>query len=182
MHLLTCFHMQDNPELEYTGWKRISSMPELNFLSQIVMLLFEDESRPLDSNSRYYVHLHIGCGVKARKQTFSDGVPFIDGETHSPSFVKRLPTMPAHRDSETHVPPQSLPGVRKIASYPIIHDIDNAPNNTPPQQRIRNSNSFSTIVVNDASPTSKTSPDSLVKKLSIGYNNDESLHSLGVPG
>ena len=177
--LVSIFFSQENPELEYAGWKRISSMPELNFLSQIVMLLFEDESKPVDSSCRYYMHLHIGCGVKARKQTFSDGVPFIDGETPSPSFVKRLPTIPVHR--ETPSTSKNMLGVRKIASYPILHNMDTVPMqsaaHSPPAQRSA-SNLF--FIVTNGSPT-KVSPDSPGRKLSIGYT-DESLQTLGVPG
>ena len=182
-------YIQANPDSDYAGWKGLSNTPELNFLSQIVVLLFENESQPEDSSSRYCIHLHIGSGVKARKQMFGDGVPFIDGETHSPSFVKRLPTLPAgHRGPEStptllQAPPTQTPplarGVRKIASYPSMH-----PRKTPaiavigtPPTRRSSSSSFSGVTPSDVGLTS-FSPD---RKLTIGYT-DESLQTLGEPG
>ena len=176
---------QDRPDVEYAGWKKLSSTPELNFLSQIVILLFEKESQPKNSSARYYINLHIGSGVKARKQTFGEGVPFIDGETHLPSFVKRLPTLPAgHRGSEAATAPIAMSspsrGVRKIASYPFLHPKETPPITvvgTPPYPR---SSSSMTSALVDITPA-KLSPDSPGKKLTIGYT-DESLQTLGVPG
>ena len=171
---------QDNPELQSTGWKMLSATPDLNFLSQIVLLLFEDESEPVDSTSRYYVDLHIGSGVKARKQTFNEGVPFIDGQTHSPSFVKRLPTVPAQRGSETNLLPQVAAGVRKVASYPLIHSEPTLPDCITPSPKRKSSYSFShtpTIAVSRR----PSLPDSPGKKHYISYTN-ESLQTLGEPG
>lgn len=164
---------QDNPESQCKGWKMLAATPDLNFLSQIVLLLFEDESEPVDSPSRYYVNLHIGSGVKARKQSLSEGVPFIDGETHSPSFVKRLPTVPVQRGSETNLLSYSSPVVRKVASYPSMHSTMSAFTPT----RRRTSISFSQVPLQ----STKSSPDSPVRKLPITYT-DESLQTLGEPG
>ena len=172
--------MQETPELDYVGWKRMSATPDLNFLSQIVVLLYEDESKPVDSSNRYYIHIHIGSGVKARKQTFSEGVPFIDGETHLPSFVKRLPTMPVNRGSESSLHlPQASTEFRKISSYPFLYSTEVAPVHvhTPPPQR-RASHTVTSVPSSDGS---QSSPDSPGRKLTLGYT-DESLLTLGEPG
>ena len=182
--------LQVNPDTEYASWKKLSGTPELNFLSQIVILLYEDESQPKDSESRYCIHLHIGSGVKARKQTLSEGVPFIDGEMHSPPlFVKRLPTLTAtNRGPETLVVPSATPPpssriVRKIASSPSMHYMVSpsiAVVATPPRHR-RTSTSFSgSGMSRDDSVLLKISPES-GKKLTVGYTN-ESLQTLGEPG
>ena len=195
--LSTPYCLQTNPDGEYAGWKNLSSTPELNFLSQIVILLFEDETQPLDSDSRYHIHLHIGSGVKARKQMLSEVVPFIDGEIHSPSFVKRLPTLPhTHRpeiaSNSTNstpavvaTPPPSSRVVRKIASYPSMHYLATQPIAvvaTPPHHR-RTSHSFTIAggMSRDDSVLLKNSPESPGRKLSVGYTN-ESLQTLGEPG
>ena len=168
--------IQESPESKSTGWKRLAGTPDINFLSQIVLLLFEDESKPIDSSSRYYIQLHIGSGVKARKQTFSEGVPFIDGETHSPSFVKRLPTMITHRSSDTSLP-QPFNGVRKVPSYPFLQLHHDTPSEA---EGIKSTtNLFGHHLPCDGSP--KSSPESPGRKLSIGYT-DESLQTLGEPG
>lgn len=186
--------LQTNPDGEYAGWKNLSSTPELNFLSQIVILLFEDETQLLDSDSRYHIHLHIGSGVKARKQMLSEVVPFIDGEIHSPSFVKRLPTLPhVHRPEIASnstpavavTPPPSSRVVRKIASYPSMHYLATQPIAvvaTPPHHR-RTSHSFTIAggMSRDDSVLLKSSPESPGRKLSVGYTN-ESLQTLGEPG
>ena len=182
--------VQVNPDAEYSGWKKLSGTPELNFLSQIVILLYEDESQPKDSDSRYYIHLHIGSGVKARKQTLSEGVPFIDDDMNSPpSFVKRLPTLPTNRGSDSVVvssttPPPSSRVVRKIASYPTLHYVATQPIAvvaTPPHHR-KSSIPFSgSGMSRDDSVLLKIPPDSPGRKLIIGYTN-ESLQTLGEPG
>lgn len=161
----------------------LSSTPDLNFLSQIVLMLFEDESEPADSLSRYYINLHIGSGVKARKQSLNEGVPFIDGEMHSPSFVKRLPTVPVHRTSETNLTNQTLIGVRKVASFPsMIHTeihVATPPllSFTPPKGR--SSDSVSHVFQTSASANS--SPDSPGRKFSLTYS-DAHLQTMGEPG
>ena len=172
--------VQDNPESESKGWKRLSSTPELNFLSQIVLMLFEDESAPADSLSRYYINLHIGSGVKARKQSLNIGMPFIDGEIHSPSFVKRLPTVPVHRASETNIANQTSMGVRKVASFPsMIHTEIATPllSLTPPQGRSSDSVSH----VPQTSASANSSPDSPGRKFSLTYS-DAHLQTMGEPG
>ena len=172
--------VQDNPESESKGWKLLSSTPDLNFLSQIVLMLFEDESEPADSLSRYYINLHIGSGVKARKQSLSAGVPFIDDEIHSPSFVKRLPTVPVQRASESNLTTQSSMGVRKVASFPsMIHaEISTPlPSFAPPQGRSSDSVSH----VPQSSASANSSPDSPGRKFSLTYS-DAHLQTMGEPG
>lgn len=70
------------------------NIPELNYITQIVFLLFEDLSRPVESDKRYHVKIHFSPGVRCRDQLA------IPGEIHSPTlgskhvqtqFVKRLP-------------------------------------------------------------------------------------------
>lgn len=188
MLILWC--LQNEPDSDYTGWNKLSTTPELNFLSQIVFLLFEDETQPLDSSARYYLHLHIGSGVKSREQKNSDGDPFIDGEAHSPSFVKRLPTLQPITPTfpiAIATPPPSSRVVRKIASFPSMHYLETSSatslTGTPPPRHRYSSYSFSggVGVPRDDSLLLKLSPEQRKKRLRVGYTN-ASLQTLGEPG
>lgn len=89
-----------------------------------MFLLFEDQSKPVDSPDRYYIDLHIGAGVKTRDRSL-ESMMFIGNETQSPSFVKRLPIVPVQRGSESSPMQRQTPvqykGLRKVASYPTMH-------------------------------------------------------------
>ena len=46
----------------------IHNVPELNYLTQIVFLLFEDLSKPEKSDLRYRVYVHFSPGVRTRDE------------------------------------------------------------------------------------------------------------------
>lgn len=66
----------------------------MNFLSQIVFLLFEDKAEPAESPKRYYIDLHIGAGVKTRTFSFTTSMMQLSVGEDIPTFVKRLPVGP----------------------------------------------------------------------------------------
>lgn len=84
-----------------------------------MFLLFEDQSKPADSPERYYIDLHIGAGVKTRDRSLEleNTMMFLENETHSPSFVKRLPIVPVQRSDTA---PVQAKGLRKVSSYPTM--------------------------------------------------------------
>ncbi|XP_055334870.1 inositol hexakisphosphate and diphosphoinositol-pentakisphosphate kinase 2-like isoform X2 [Paramacrobiotus metropolitanus] len=52
---------QWNRALEY-----LSRVPELNFLTQIVIMLYEDSNKTIDSDDRFHVELHFSSGMLRR--------------------------------------------------------------------------------------------------------------------
>lgn len=66
----------------------------MNFLSQIVFLLFEDKREPAESPKRYYIDLHIGAGVKTRTPSVATSMMQLSVSEYIPTFVKRLPVGP----------------------------------------------------------------------------------------
>jgi len=48
--------------------KKLQNVSELNYMSQIVFLLFEDRSKPEDSDQRYCVTIHFSPGVRCREE------------------------------------------------------------------------------------------------------------------
>ena len=48
-------------------WRRameyVSQVPELNYLSQIVIMLYEDSSKDITSEERFHLELHFSPGV-----------------------------------------------------------------------------------------------------------------------
>ena len=170
IYMYICTWSQDNPEAQSKGWMKLSATPDLNFLSQIVLMLFEDESEPLDSPCRYYVNLHIGSGVKARKLSMINSALFIGEEMHSPSFVKRLPA-----DTNILHVGQSTPGVRKVSSSPTMRS-ETQPLSVETLHQRKTSKSIS--VIPNSSVLPKSSPESQ-EKMSITY---ESLQTMGESG
>ena len=90
--------------------KRVSCSPELSYMTQIVIMLYEDFSQSLDSEQRYRVEIHFSPGVKGRlellqkgcrqQKDLSLGFSSTDGAgtkispdqvSKSPMWVKRLP-------------------------------------------------------------------------------------------
>uniref|UniRef100_A0A1A8FDC2 Inositol hexakisphosphate and diphosphoinositol-pentakisphosphate kinase n=2 Tax=Nothobranchius korthausae TaxID=1143690 RepID=A0A1A8FDC2_9TELE len=59
-------------------WKRamdyLSAVPELNYMTQIVIMLYEDNNKDISSEERFHVELH-----------FSPGVKNIEEEEHAPT-------------------------------------------------------------------------------------------------
>ncbi|CBY22911.1 unnamed protein product [Oikopleura dioica] len=54
-----------------TQWQRaldyISRVSELNYMTQIVIMLYEDPTKPADSDERYHIELHFSPGAKSHK-------------------------------------------------------------------------------------------------------------------
>ncbi len=82
--------------------KEINRSPELNYLTQIIFMLFEDTSKDLRAEDRFRVDIHFSPGVKFRHAVFDeeDGIsptnsfanmPIKGSPDFSKFFVKRLP-------------------------------------------------------------------------------------------
>ena len=90
--------------------EQMSKFPELNYMTQIVIMLFEDVSQPEDSEQRYRVEVHFSPGVKGRLELLQKGyndskeIPLgassstssgtkssLDEVSKSSMWVKRLP-------------------------------------------------------------------------------------------
>ena len=117
-------------------WKQsielIGLNPELNYLTQIVILLFEDLSQPEGSDTRYKVDLLFSPGVKRccqylagssgpLKTSFSSSVllgssPDRERKLMGPQWVKRFPPVTTNRDDDSrrawphhrHSPPSTI--------------------------------------------------------------------------
>lgn len=54
-------------ETQDEQWRRamdyVSAVPELNYLSQIVIMLYEDSSKDITSEERFHLELHFSPGV-----------------------------------------------------------------------------------------------------------------------
>ena len=48
-------------------------MPELNYMTQFVFLLFENGQVPVDSENRYKIEIHFSPGAKGREEITSAG-------------------------------------------------------------------------------------------------------------
>ena len=59
--------MKDSSELD-EALKAINKSPELNYMTQIVFMLFEDMSKPLKSKERFRVDLRFSPGIKSRQE------------------------------------------------------------------------------------------------------------------
>ncbi|KAL5500251.1 hypothetical protein EMCRGX_G011776 [Ephydatia muelleri] len=55
------------------GVLKISATPELNYMTQIVFLLYEDTQQPPDSPQRYTVSIRFSPGAKYREKFLSEG-------------------------------------------------------------------------------------------------------------
>ena len=57
--------------MQDSKWKgsveKLESIPELNYLSQVVFMVFENVSQPADSEARYVVETYVSSGVKSRE-------------------------------------------------------------------------------------------------------------------
>ena len=94
--------MKDSSELD-EALKAINKSPELNYMTQIVFMLFEDMSKPLKSKERFRVDLRFSPGIKSCQEILF--VNEEESDLNSPNsetdlqkksspdlpFVKRLP-------------------------------------------------------------------------------------------
>ena len=62
----------DHPEWK-DAKKLLDSAPELNYMTQIVFLLFENGRAPLDSEERFKVEVHFSPGAKGREEIIASG-------------------------------------------------------------------------------------------------------------
>ena len=81
----------------------IKKAPELNYMTQIVFMLFEDISKPEDSLDKYHVDIHFSPGIKGRAELCStDGASSTLLKKSSPELPEKLPQFFVKRLS--HVP------------------------------------------------------------------------------
>ena len=78
----------------------IHNVPELNYLTQIVFLLYEDLSKPEKSDIRYCVYVHFSPGVRSRDELTAPQSDDIDGKQIQSQIVKRLPLDGQNRHSD----------------------------------------------------------------------------------
>ena len=95
-------------------WKKsleiINSMPELNYMTQILFQLFEDPHQPSDSPSRYLINVHFSPGVRGREDLIEAGEEVCHNGEHSSSSSDGAPSlMPQQHDLRR--PSASLPGM-----------------------------------------------------------------------
>eukprot|EP00731_Ephydatia_muelleri_P011804 Em0006g698a len=69
-------------DLDNAAWREglqtISATPELNYMTQIVFLLYEDTQQPPDSPQRYTVSIRFSPGIRHRERFLSDRSPADD--------------------------------------------------------------------------------------------------------
>lgn len=74
------------PQASHPEWNEASKMlgatAELNYMAQIVFLLFEDKQEPEDSEDRYKVEVHFTLGGKGREEIIA-GSTSINSSTKS---------------------------------------------------------------------------------------------------
>ena len=70
--LLNVLRFGELATLNDDQWKRatqhISTIKELNYLTQIIIMLYEDPNEPLESEKRYHVELHFSPGEKTHRE------------------------------------------------------------------------------------------------------------------
>ena len=62
-------------------WSRaldyVSRVSELNYMTQIVIMLYEDPNKPIDSPDRFHIELHFSPGAKAyQEDSYPQGTGF----------------------------------------------------------------------------------------------------------
>ena len=76
-------------------WSRaldyVSRVSELNYMTQIVIMLYEDPNKPIDSPDRFHIELHFSPGAKAyQEDSYPQGTGF------------RPASQPPSRDVSSH--------------------------------------------------------------------------------
>ncbi|CAF3721714.1 unnamed protein product [Adineta steineri] len=170
-------------------WKRsmdyIETVSELNYLTQIVIMLYEDSSEEEDSEKRFHVELHFSPGAYG----CFDVPPEIDSVTSDVNTIRTV--LPKSHREAAHSPP------RHQAKPPVLETLPETTNKSLPQII----NPVPTIVTFDCtSPpmnTEKTSPkmitepfpvktyhrksDGIITNCSSQPIDSEELHSTSVP-
>ena len=129
--------------------KRVSCSPELSYMTQIVIMLYEDFSQSLDSEQRYRVEIHFSPGVKGRlellqkgckqQKDLSLGFSSTDGAgtkispdqvLKSPMWVKRLPATlvegTVRQTNASILGSKSTPTVLRKMSEPLMSERSNS--------------------------------------------------------
>ena len=117
-------------------WKEamevVSKAPELNYMTQIVFMLFEDVRKPEGSLDKYHVDIHFSPGIKGRRELIFEGSnallkkasPELP-EKSSQVFVKRLShgSMISASTSEAMAMKRSVDaaGGSQVPSGPSVH-------------------------------------------------------------
>ena len=100
--------------IQLTGndhWKKslekMNSIPELNYMTQILFQLFEDPHQSPDSPLRYLVHVYFSPGVRGREDLIGTGEVACHNCQHdaTPIDVSSLkPQQHDHRRASSFVP------------------------------------------------------------------------------
>ena len=117
----------------------IRKAPELNYMTQIVFMLFEDVNKPEDSLDKYHVDIHFSPGIKGRAELTTDrssslmkkSSPELPEKSLPKVFVKRLPHGGIIGSSESGVHVHGtciLPSVSR--AKPSGEGLNSGPNST----------------------------------------------------
>uniref|UniRef100_A0A3B4AAZ0 Inositol hexakisphosphate and diphosphoinositol-pentakisphosphate kinase n=1 Tax=Periophthalmus magnuspinnatus TaxID=409849 RepID=A0A3B4AAZ0_9GOBI len=92
-------------------WKRamdyLSAVSELNYMTQIVIMLYEDNNKDLTSEERFHVELHFSPGVKGVEE--EDNPPMGFGfrpasAENGPKHTDSLEDLTSDNETDRHVP------------------------------------------------------------------------------
>uniref|UniRef100_A0A3B4AAZ5 Inositol hexakisphosphate and diphosphoinositol-pentakisphosphate kinase n=1 Tax=Periophthalmus magnuspinnatus TaxID=409849 RepID=A0A3B4AAZ5_9GOBI len=87
-------------------WKRamdyLSAVSELNYMTQIVIMLYEDNNKDLTSEERFHVELHFSPGVKGVEE--EDNPPMGFGFRPASAEVAHLEDLTSDNETDRHVP------------------------------------------------------------------------------
>ncbi len=107
-------HLSDTSTL-IKALKEINRSPELNYLTQIIFMLFEDTSKDLQAEDRFRVDIHFSPGVKFRQEVFVD-----DSDTISPTNsytnmpIKSSPDLPKYHTFVKRLPQSGHEFIRQL--------------------------------------------------------------------
>ena len=69
----------------------ISRVSELNYMTQIVIMLYEDPNKPVDAPDRFHIELHFSPGAKAHKEdSYPQGSGFRPSSKPNSRDVSRV--------------------------------------------------------------------------------------------
>ena len=113
------------------GMEGMRNVPELNYLTQIVFLLFEDLSQPEKSDHRYRVFIHFSPGVRRNELIDeTDGKaklsPEMSSRTIQSQIVKRL---------SGNVPDSQNVVKRKVSAPLLLKSSNSVSSETPEMPR-----------------------------------------------
>ena len=105
----------------------IRKAPELNYMTQIVFMLFEDVNKPDDSLDKYHVDIHFSPGIKGRRELASDGSRSLVKKS-SPELPEKSPQVFVKRLSHSAI--VGCPeGGASVAGIPAINRTKSAGEN-----------------------------------------------------